>query len=127
MKRTIGIGLFIVVAAVSFYLHFNKVAHTYMTMRVDTGKVVEGRSHATVNGDLCSQLARYEGRFVGITGTVKRVKGNKVELGCLLIVIHTAEKPRLEEGDRIYAEGFIKSDRGMFYVDIWDENNLRKR
>jgi len=120
MRRFVGIAIFALAAAFSFYLHFNRVAKGYLERRVRVDRVSSGRLDVTVSGDRCSELARYEGRFVRITGSVKRVKEKEIEMGCLKIKFHTQKVPEVIPGDRLYLRGFVKFEKGQFVVDVWN-------
>lgn len=125
MKKAVGIVTFAVVAAVSYYLHFNKVANTYLTKRVKLGKVQEGRSEAVIDGASCFEASKYEGRFVRVEGTVEKVfkrgKNLVLNLGCLEVVLHVPVSVEPVAGSKVSLRGFVKNDRGRFYIDIWDD------
>ncbi|BAT71925.1 hypothetical protein TST_1133 [Thermosulfidibacter takaii ABI70S6] len=121
MKRVIGILVFALAAAFSYYVHFNKVAKLYNTNRVAIKSVTSGAVEVTVDANDCSQVARYEGHFVRISGRVKKVFRDRIVLECLDVYPHFSLSERVEEGTRILVRGFIKQDRGHYYVDVWDE------
>ena len=124
LKKWIGIAVFFIFAAYAYKVHFAKISNLYRQRKIEVKRVEEGAISRTLDGNNCEELARYEAHFVKVAGTVKRVGREKVKLGCLEIRLHIKGKGTFEPGERVCVKGFIKEDRGLFYIDVWDESAI---
>ena len=121
MRRYVGIILFGIWAAFFYYVHYGKVANMYARSSVKIEKVSPGAMDVTVNAGDCAEIARYEGYYVNVVGKVKKVLGNRIVLGCLDVYLHEGVKVSVHPEDELKVRGFIKQDRGHYFVDVWDE------
>ncbi len=124
LKKWIGIGIFFIFAAYAYKIHFAKIINIYRQKRIEVKRVEEGAVSRTIDGENCEELAKYEAHFAKVTGIVKSIKDGKVKLGCLELRMHTKDRKTFKPGEKICVKGFIKEDRGLFYIDIWDESAI---
>ena len=126
MKKISGIIMFVIITALAFYIHFNKLANG-ISQTVKIKKVESGKVEKILSSENCSILIRNLANFVEIHGKIDSVKKTKglyiIKTGCLNVLIYV-KNLKAEAGKAIKVKGFLRKKENTLYIKVYNPENI---